>query len=65
MGKWYNIELSPDEWGIFRRLLIEDGESIGEPWKFEASGAGDMVHIEILCKPSELGYLNEMIESCW
>ena len=63
--KYYNIELSQDEWATFHAKLIEDGESIGEPWKFEASGAGEMVHIEILCKPSELRYLNEMIQECW
>jgi len=63
--KYYNIELSQDEWATFHAKLIEDGDSSGEPWKFESSQAGEMVHIEILCKPSELEYLNEMIQECW
>lgn len=62
MKKWYNIELLPDEWDEFRAILIRDGEEVGESWSWEASGAGEMVHIEIFCNPSELGYLNELLE---
>lgn len=40
MKKWYNIELTREEWNAFRAALIRDGEEIGEPWNFEASECG-------------------------
>lgn len=61
MKKWYNIELTREEWEEFRWILKRDGEEVGEPWKYEASGAGELIHIEIECLPSELRYLNELL----
>lgn len=59
--KWYNIELTKEEWEDFRAVLKRDGEEMREPWHYEASEAGDLVHIEIKCAPSQLQYLNNLL----
>lgn len=59
--KWYNIELSKEEWEDFRTALKKDGEESGVPWYYEASEVGDLVHIEIKCLSSERHYLNELL----
>lgn len=59
--KWYNIELSKEEWEDFREVLKRDGEESSVPWYYEASEAGDLVHIEIKCAPSQLQYLNNLL----
>ena len=63
--KWYNIELDPEEWAEFRKILQKDSEENGENWQFESSQAGELVHIEILCAPGELYYLNELLQKIW
>lgn len=60
--KWYNIELTKEEWEDFRTALKRDGEESGVPWYYEVSEVGDLIHIEIKCLPSELQYLNELVK---
>lgn len=62
MKKWYNIELTQEEWTDFRAVLKKDGEEIGEPWIYEAAAVGDMIYIKIQCAPSELCYLNKLLQ---
>lgn len=59
--KWYNIELSKEEWEDFREVLKRDEKESSIHWCYEASEIGDLVHIEIKCMPGELYYLNELL----
>lgn len=59
--KWYNIELSKEEWEDFRATLKRDGEESGILWYYEASEVDNLIHIEIKCLPSELQHLNSLL----
>lgn len=59
--KWYNIELSKEEWEDFREVLKRDEKESGIHWYYEASEVGNWIHIEIKCMSSELHYLNELL----
>ena len=47
MKKWYSCELNQADWVKFRSFLKEN--SI----KYEASGCGSLVHIEVYADPRE------------
>ena len=59
--KWYNIELSKEEWEDFKKVLKRDSEESGELWHYEASEAENLIHLEIKCAPSQLQYLNNLL----
>lgn len=59
--KWYNIELEPEyEAPTFRKWLKEEGI------KYEASGAGELVHFEVYMDVNEKADANEFLqENVW
>lgn len=55
--KWVNTELTQNEWSQLRPYLIKNG------YKFEPSGAGDMVHIECYLNDAEINKVDKFIDT--
>lgn len=55
--KWVNTELTQNEWSQLRPYLIKNG------YKFEPSGAGDMVHIECYLNDAEISKVDKFIDT--
>lgn len=55
--KWVNTELTQDEYAKFRNFLKKKG------YKYEASGAGDMVHIEAYLNEAEIEEADKFLDT--
>ena len=55
--KWFSMELSKIEWAGIRPILKE------LECKYEASGCGALIHIEVYCTPDTAGVINAEIDS--
>lgn len=55
--KWFAMELSEIEWAGIRPMLKELG------CKYEASGCGMLVHVEVYCTPDTASIINDEIDS--
>lgn len=57
MRKYYNIELSPADAGKLKERLKADGVY------YEASAAGELIHIQALLTPEEAQQINIFLEA--
>ena len=57
MRKWLNVELSKSEWEKTRVFLKENAI------KYEASGCGSNVHIEMYVNTEETDMINNFLDS--
>lgn len=57
MKKWLNTELNKNEWEKARVFLKENNI------KYEASGCGSMVHIEVLVDSKEASEINSFLDT--
>lgn len=57
MRKWFNTELSKREWEKVRVFLKANDI------KYEASGVGTMVHIEVLVNSKETDIINSFLDT--
>lgn len=55
--KWVNTELTQDEYDKFRNFLKKKG------YKYETSGAGDMVHIEAYLNEAEIKEADKFLDT--
>lgn len=55
--KWVNTELTQDEYAKFRNFLKKKG------YKYETSGAGDMVHIEAYLNEAEIKEADNFLDT--
>ena len=55
--KWVNTELTQDEYAKFRNFLKKKG------YKYETSGAGDMVHIEAYLNEAEIKEADKFLDA--
>lgn len=55
--KWVNTELTQDEYAKFRNFLKKKG------YKYETSGAGDMVHIEAYLNEAEIKEADKFLDT--
>lgn len=55
--KWVNTELTQDEYAKFRNFLKKKG------YKYETSGAGDMVHIEAYLNEAEIEEADKFLDT--
>lgn len=55
--KWVNTELTQDEYAKFRDFLKQKG------YKYETSGAGDMVHIEAYLNEAEIQEADKFLDT--
>lgn len=55
--KWFAMELSRAEWAGIRPIFKEFG------CRYEASGCGTLVHIEVYCEPGVADAINAAIDS--
>ena len=54
--KWYNVELNKKDAEIFRVELKKGGV------KYEASGAGSLVHFEVYCNKETAEKLEDILQ---
>ena len=57
MEKWFSMELNAVEWAGIRPIL----KSLG--CKYEASGCGMLVHVEVYCSVDTVDAINDAIDN--
>ena len=57
MEKWYSMELTETEWASIRPILKKVG------CRYETSGCGSLVHVEVYCTPDIASDINAAIDS--
>ena len=55
--KWFSMELNRVEWAGIRPILNELG------CRYESSGCGMMVHVEVYCTPDIADTINDEIDN--
>ena len=57
MKKWFSMELNRVEWAGIRPILNE------LECKYEASGCGMLIHVEVYCTPDTADTINAEIDN--
>ena len=55
--KNYNVELSRENWQVFRKYLIENNIT------FEPSECFNLIHVEIKCSEHQAAKINNFLEA--